>query len=96
MTTSEENLARFAEGNKNRGEFLTKLFDLLTTTTVESDDPDLVVLAASAAADIALRDSETEQREIANLIAVADSPDYTQLHRDRARQRILTMLELNR
>lgn len=94
MTTTKENLAQFAEGNATRGEYMTKLFDMLSTIATEVEDADTATLAAQAAAEIALWDSEIEQKEIANLLAVVESPQYTQMHRDRARDRVLIMLGL--
>jgi len=95
MTTTKENLAQFAEGNATRGEYMTKLFDMLNSIATESHDLETVAFAAQAAADIALWDSEIEQKEIRNLLAVVESPQYTQMHRDRARDRVLIMLGLS-
>lgn len=96
MTTSKDMLEGFAEGNTQRGKLLTELFNTLFDIVMRpGEDPDVVTFAAQGAADIALHDSETEQREVANLIAVANSSLLTVAQRREAERRIAIMLGLN-
>lgn len=95
MTTTRENLESFAKGNENRGKFLTTLFDMVLKIATEVEDADTATLAAQAAADIALWDSENEQKEIANLIAVANSDAFGHMDKAEAVNRVRIMLGLD-
>jgi hypothetical protein len=75
---------------------MTAMFDTLAKIAAESEDVETVAFAAQAAADITLWDSEIEQREIANLIAVANSALLDPIKRGEAERRIAIMLDLNR
>lgn len=94
MTTSRENLERFAEGNAARAVIIEEMLDGITML-IGSEDESVAVTAMDSVASIALWDLEVEQREIANLIAVANSALLDPIMRADAERRIATMLGLS-
>lgn len=91
----KEILARYAELSNNRNEVASASANALTRIATDGDlttselagvHSDIIFMASY--------DEENDQREIANLIAVANSDLFSDEDRSVARERVVIMLEL--
>ncbi len=91
-------IARYSELANNRNEIASAsanaLTELVTDLRMDLPTSELAALHADIAT-VAAWDQENDQREIANLIAVANSDSFDMDYRREAARRVATMLELD-
>lgn len=89
-------IARYSELAENRNDIASMSADMLTKIVANVSLTGIEEASVHAdIATIAAWDLENDQREIANLIAVANSDAFEMNDRAKARDRVLTMLELD-
>lgn len=95
MTTTKKILDNYSENLEARSSLVQGIIDAMLIMSASNEtapmDPQTI---RDTIATIALWDAENDQKEIENLIAVANSTAFELKTRTAARDRVITMLEL--
>ena len=94
MSASRKTIHNHSENRAAREDILQDILDKMTQRSKQYLDAEDLQTVRDDIAGIALWDAENGQREIANLIAVANSTAFELETRTEARDRVITMLEL--